>query len=401
MLKTGAELLESGERFAVTMWEYSWLVQREGLKTRSPVFGPEDEYRDWDKVLDELVERGYNCIRIDAHPHLIAAGPAGERQETFIMLPIADNFMWGNHEPVVINPRQGLIEFMGKCKERGIYIGLSSWYNDDETHRKLTIASPEDYARIWKETLDALNDADLLDLVVWVDICNEFPLPVWTPAVFADIFGPLPENEDVMAAMAQPWQESAVKRFNEYLNDTISSLRTAYPNLKYTFSLTSFGVENIVQKADLSAFDVLEPHIWTTDDMEWAQASGMWESQEGDPQKSLRRFVEQVRALYPESRERCRQILDHYTGLWADLARRNDIPLITTEAWTMIFYEDISPDGTEGEWEWFKEIAEIGVQLAIAKGWQGICTSNFCQPHFEGMWRDVAWHRRMTSLIRG
>ena len=54
-----------------------------------------------------------------------------------------------------------------------------------------------------------------------------------------------------------------------------------------------------------------------------------------------------------------------------------------------------------GEWDWFKQVAEVGVRLALEKGWQGICTSNFCQPHFEGRWKDVAWHRRLTDLIRG
>ena len=117
-------------------------------------------------------------------------------------------------------------------------------------------------------------------------------------------------------------------------------------------------------------------------------------------QEALPAFVRQAMSLYPESRERCRQILDHHTDLWADFARRNGLPLITTEAWTTVFYEDISPNGQSGEWEWFKDIAEIGVRLAIAKGWQGICTSNFCQPHFEGMWSDVAWHQRMTGLIK-
>ena len=31
-------------------------------------------YVDWDQVLDELSERGYNAIRIDAYPHLILEG---------------------------------------------------------------------------------------------------------------------------------------------------------------------------------------------------------------------------------------------------------------------------------------------------------------------------------------
>ena len=101
-----------------------------------------------------------------------------------------------------------------------------------------------------------------------------------------------------------------------------------------------------------------------------------------------------------EHRQRLYDILDRRTDFWADWAKERDLPLITSEGWTSVMYEDISPSGCLGEWDWFKEVAEIGVELAIQKGWQGICTSNFCQPHFEGMWHDVAWHRRMTDMIR-
>ncbi len=48
-----------------------------------------------------------------------------------------------------------------------------------------------------------------------------------------------------------------------------------------------------------------------------------------------------------------------------------------------------------------KEVCEIGVKKAISTGqWVAIATSNFCGPQFVGMWRDIAWHRRLTQLIR-
>ena len=62
------------------MWEFSWLVRR---------IAPEAEYADWDTVLDELTDRGYDCIRIDAFPHLIAAGPDGAHVERFTIAPRA------------------------------------------------------------------------------------------------------------------------------------------------------------------------------------------------------------------------------------------------------------------------------------------------------------------------
>jgi hypothetical protein len=48
-----------------------------------------------------------------------------------------------------------------------------------------------------------------------------------------------------------------------------------------------------------------------------------------------------------------------------------------------------------------QSFAELAVQKAIDLGWTGICTSNFCQPHFAGMWNDPGWHREMTKGIRG
>ncbi|MGV8092543.1 MAG: cellulase-like family protein, partial [Mangrovibacterium sp.] len=40
---------------AIAMWDYSWIL-------RHHRYG---EFEDWDKVLEELAERGYNAIRID------------------------------------------------------------------------------------------------------------------------------------------------------------------------------------------------------------------------------------------------------------------------------------------------------------------------------------------------
>lgn len=46
------------------MWDFSWLERR----------WPGAGYENWDLALDELCERGYNAVRIDAYPHLLAAG---------------------------------------------------------------------------------------------------------------------------------------------------------------------------------------------------------------------------------------------------------------------------------------------------------------------------------------
>jgi hypothetical protein len=48
-----------------------------------------------------------------------------------------------------------------------------------------------------------------------------------------------------------------------------------------------------------------------------------------------------------------------------------------------------------------KELCEVGVDAACATGrWTSMGTSNFCGPQYRGMWRDIAWHRRLTDRIK-
>ena len=48
-----------------------------------------------------------------------------------------------------------------------------------------------------------------------------------------------------------------------------------------------------------------------------------------------------------------------------------------------------------------KELCELGTLKAAKPGrWVAIATSNFAGPQFRGMWRDVAWHQRLTDAIR-
>jgi hypothetical protein len=65
------------------MWDFSWLVRRSA---------PEAEFANWGARLDDAKTRGYDCIRIDAFPHLIAAGPDGQVVTNFTILPQTPGF---------------------------------------------------------------------------------------------------------------------------------------------------------------------------------------------------------------------------------------------------------------------------------------------------------------------
>ena len=379
-------------KYAVTMWEFSWLVRRTGN---------EAEYADWDKVLDELAERGYNCIRLDAFPHLVAKGPNGEVVKQFTILPQSSGFMWGNHRPVQVEPRSALVDFIGKAADRGIYVGLSSWYNLDTLGRVHMIQSPEDYARIWLETLDLLSNAGLHGRIVWVDICNEFSLSRWAPEPYANIFQSKRFGDLWMVLnLSRKWDEGVKQRMKNYFDGAIMPLREKYPALKYTFSFQALGSRQI-QEIDVSKFDLAEVHIWVSDYMQWMFRTGQILMHIGFPKYpvNLRIHAKRMANLYPKHREEYIRMLEARIAFWAQWGKKNGIPLFTTEAWGPINYSDITPAGTGAEWDWVKDIAEHGVRMASERGWQGICTSNFCQPHFPGMWADVGWHKRITDLI--
>jgi hypothetical protein len=77
-------------------------------------------------------------------------------------------------------------------------------------------------------------------------------------------------------------------------------------------------------------------------------------------------------------------------------SKATGLPLVTTECWAVIDYKD----WPGLDWDWVMDINARAVEYAAGKGrWAGLATSNFCGPQFVGMWRDVAWHRRLTDLI--
>ena len=143
--------------YAITMWEFSWIERR----------WPGAGYEDWDQALDELVERGYDAVRIDAFPHLIGVDPNG----SFIIESDGQDGDWGAPGDVeVARPGPALVEFIGKCRDRGVMVGLSTWYKRDRDNVRMRIRNEADQARVWADTLRIVRDAGLLDAILYVDL---------------------------------------------------------------------------------------------------------------------------------------------------------------------------------------------------------------------------------------
>ncbi len=348
------------------MWEFSWIERRwDGAG-----------YEDWDRALDELQERGYNAVRIDPFPHLLTT----DAHKTWTLLPEWNTQLWGSPDVNRIVLLPALFEFISKCRDRGIMVGLSTWYRQDEDNTRMLITGPEVMAAQWMKTLDLIAAAGLLDTILYTDLCNEWPGDAWAPFMKPHLnFG--------------EWDHPASL---EFMHQTISLVRGQYPKMPLLFSCSSERVENYLEQ-DLSDFDLLDPHVWMTQENgeEFYKIVG-YAYERFDP-KGYTNLSLKAETTYRSGTQHWQDLLASKIDRLAAVSAKLSKPLVTTECWAIVDYKD----WPLLKWDWVKDLCTLGAQRAASSGqWLAIASSNFCGPQFAGMWRDKVWHLNVTRAIR-
>ncbi len=355
--------LKVDKKLAIAMWDFSWLERRwDGAG-----------YEDWDKILEELKERGYDAVRIDVYPHLLHTDPDKE----WTLLPVWYYQTWGSPAINKVTVKENLKEFLTKCKEHGLKVGLSTWFRVDEDNVVMNIKTPEDHAAVWKTTLDFIAGWGLLDNILYVDLCNEFPLNVWAPFL-----------EPVLGT-AEP--ERRQKEIFDWMRVSIEELRKSYNNIPLCYSFTGLFDD---PDEDISFMDLLELHIWMASTDEYYEMVGY--NYERYELKGYENIVLNAERVYKERPEYWKNCLKEAIEKAAKWSKKSGKPIITTECWGVVDYKD----WPLLKWDWVKELCEFGVEEAVKTGkWAAMATSNFCGPQFAGMWPDIEWHKRLTDLI--
>lgn len=351
---------------AIAMWDFSWLERR----------WPGAGYEDWDLALDELVARGYDAVRIDAYPHLVAADPG----KSWLLKPVWDVQDWGAPTLVRVRVIPELYLFLSKCRDRGVKVGLSSWYREDADDVRLRLSSPERMAQAWNVTLAGIARAGLMDVLLYVDLCNEWPGPAWAPFV----------------QPALEWGRWSDPRAMTWMRTAVAAVRAEHANLPLLFSMDNDHVELYVSE-DIGFIDAIEQHLWMAgqNDDEYYKRTGY--AYERFSEGGYQKLQLTGATVYAENPAYWTKLLTDKITQTAGAARRARKPLMTTECWAVVDYKDwpLLP------WDWVKEVCAAGVLKASATGqWAAIATSNFCGPQFRGMWRDVDWHRHLTAAIK-
>ena len=189
---------------AITMWDFSWIERRwDGAG-----------FEDWNAVLDGVKERGYDAVRIDAFPHLLSQAPEKE----WLLLPVWYSNDWGSPYKVRVRLFPALIDFLKACRARRIKVALSSWFREDADNVRMALSTPQAMAKCWIDTLRLIANAGLMDTILYVDLCNEFPGDFWAPYFRND----------------PPWMTWSCWHTNaamDYMRTAIALVRQEYPVL--------------------------------------------------------------------------------------------------------------------------------------------------------------------------
>lgn len=355
---------------AITMWDFSWIERR----------WPGAGFEDMDKALDELVERGYNAIRIDAFPHLLAK----DKDKEWTLLPVWYSNDWGSPYINKIKLYPAFPDFLRKCRDRKVKVALSSWYREDEDDVRMEITSAKKMADNWIAVLDLVKSEGLLDTILYVDLCNEWPGNIWAPYFEND-----PKDS--------PWGSWYTHVSMEYMKESVERVREQYDDIPLCYSFDGIKFD-LYKERDLSFFDMVDHHLWMPQLNNYEFYNTVGQSPNGRwSDESYHLLSDNALRTYNERPEYWKGLLKDGIIELGNSLKEQKLMLATTECWGIVDYKDYPMLS----WDWVKELCELGVKTSLETGrWMMVATSNFACPQFVGMWRDVNWQKQLTDRIK-
>ena len=174
-------------------------------------------------------------------------------------------------------------------------------------------------------------------------------------------------------------------------------MQARWPELDFLFSLTYNGSADwrVMAPTRVAALDV---HYWFVMNPLLPDQTGYWENIHGLADNDLQ-FPKVQSALlknWTTHKAKLVEWMDHNMAEVADLGRRYQKPVGNTEGWGTINWLD----HPALSWDIIKESGEICAGLGAKHGYRFNCTSNFTHPQFARLWKDIAWHKRLTTTIR-
>ncbi|NEW83584.1 MAG: hypothetical protein GZ094_14630 [Mariniphaga sp.] len=382
----------SPKRLTIAMWDFSWMY----MHYKGGAF------ENFDKVTDELLERGFNTVRIDAFPLLIAELTAINQEVTIAGDPLQN---WGatdvDRKHKVINE---LLEFLQIARKKNINVILSTWNQGCKEFPEIKkgFTTTEKYWKAWEKVLSILKENKLLDVICYIDFDQEFPF--FSP--FAPEIDRLGQEKTVETASSLQameaagrvsggfdklkWNPAQMTFVRNYMNGSLTHFQHLYPELRFTFSLTSYWEE--VRAMKLKSMDVLELHIWMTQSDRFNSRSGFNELTKDRGTHEYSDYMDRVTKTMKSVRPMLMKDMHNRLVFARAWSEEIGAPLTTTEAWGPWWHMD----SKDMSWKWLYDWCEQGMDLAGQYGMWGTTPWNYSHPYWEN-WKNIQWYKKVNS----
>jgi len=372
----------SPRRLTIVMWDQAFLLRHI----------PGESFQDFDRVLGQTVERGYNTVRLDPLPQLL---DLSHPERVFTWKEPGTPFMpWGQPNRKVEGPvARWLLEFMEKVLRHRLHYTLSAWWFTSSSSNNPfppEARAPGTFAQaaeIWATLLRSWQSRIGFDGLLYVDVVNEMPyfLPGFSERFAKDTGGPWSGPEATGGFTAEQAQYLA-----QEINPGLSALQRDFPAVRFT---TSIHGDERWRDVPLQ-MDCMDVHFYADVDPRWRDRTcfGQRMTELFTKDEWHSDFSDRCRATAAAVAPMLRAAQRSRLAAFAELADRRGMPLTTSESWASWYYYD-SP---KLDWSWLLEWAEWSVEDAIEHRMWGWTPHNYCQPQFVN-WGDARWHQRLTD----
>jgi len=374
----------SPRRLTIAMWDGAYMLRR----------NKGDQFMDWDRSLEELKERGYNTIRIDAFPGVIdTTNPDMEYTWPDMKRPYMP-WCWTNEYKT--KPARDLVEFINLTNKKGLNLSLSAWW--EAMGLRVIPKDTIQTAEIWVKLLEFLKVETGLENIVFIDLCNEIPgfLPGYDKQLENSKFETHVETntEATKLAAAPPvygsWNTKQLAFLKNTLDGSLKVVQKAFPEHRFTYSM---NMNSAFGEVGFENLDLVDMHFFLSDSRFDTRVN--FEDLMKDAYETSKNYKDfsdrckkTIKAVGPMMRQKQRAQLK-----WAsEFSQKIGTPLVTTEAWASWFYVDHN----DLDWDWINDWCETAIDDAIEYGLWGITTNNYAEPHFN-TWKDIRWHLRLNE----